>query len=126
MLSNPFKHDALLLPVLYQTESIEFKNDTYLQNRFKKEIEIEIEEFWALAYDGYENVVEIALRILIPFSSTTLFECSFSTMLKIKNKHRNRVDPVPQMVISLSNIKPNIKQIVASKGNQISAMTTNT
>ena len=44
-------------------------------------------------------------------------------MLNIKNKHRNIVDPVLQMVISLPNTEPNIKRIVASKGSQMNAMT---
>ena len=58
-------------------------NDYFLIKLYEKK---SIEEFWAMAYDGYEKIGELALRTLLPFSPTYVCECSFYTLLNIKNK----------------------------------------
>ena len=62
---------------------------------------------------GYPNIRQTALRFLMVFSTTYLCEQGFSSLLSIKNKQRNRLNPSDDMRLALSNsIVPRISQLV--------------
>ena len=56
-----------------------------------------------------------ALNILVPFSSTYLYECGFSALLYIKSKAQNRLDVKSDIRCALSTTSPDIEQLVAKK-----------
>jgi hypothetical protein len=70
----------------------------------------------------FDNIMRIlfALRVLIPFVSTYLCKSSFSTLLQIKSKQRNRMNMENDMRCLLSNIFPRIMDLVRKKQTQIS------
>ena len=108
LISNVLDYDVEKIDIEYQEEFLELTTDTNLKEVFIKE---ETNTFWTTAYNGYPNISGIALRFILPFSSTYLCECSFSTLLFIKSKHRSRVDPLPQMRLALSNLEPRIDML---------------
>ena len=59
-----------------------------------------------------------ALNILVPFSSTYLYECGFSALLTIKCKARNRLDFESDIRCTLFATSPDIEQLVAKKQGQ--------
>jgi hypothetical protein len=77
-----------------------------------------LQEFWCKQLKGYSNLANKALSILIPFSTTYLCETGFSTLLHIKDKKRNRLDPADDMRVALSRVKPRVDLIVQRKQQQ--------
>ena len=113
-LMNPFEYDSQLIDdSTLRNEFIELITDTRLKSYYIKHT---YEEFWCHAYASYKTIGEFALRILVPFGTTYLCEKSFSTLVNIKTKYRNRVDPVPQMIVSISKIKPRFAKLSSSLG----------
>ena len=71
--------------------------------------------FWIEAYKQYKNLGSFILKLLLPFATTYLCEASFSAMLFIKSKTRNRIDPVPQMRLALTEILPEFDKLAKEK-----------
>lgn len=59
----------------------------------------------------YAELSEIAIKLLLNFTSTYLCETSFSAMTVIKTKQRNRLNAENAMRIAISNIEPRIKRL---------------
>ena len=60
----------------------------------------------------YTNVGGVALKTLIPFSSTYLCESGFSSLVSIKTKSRNKLDCEAYLRCALTSLTPRIKLIV--------------
>ena len=58
----------------------------------------------------YPQVSELAFRILLPFAPTDFCESSFSALVHIKTKARNRRKVADDMRLTLSNTKPKISE----------------
>ncbi|XP_025422772.1 zinc finger BED domain-containing protein 5-like [Sipha flava] len=70
---------------------------------------------FALKMDEYPQLSQKAVLALLPFATTYMCETGFSTYVSTKTKYRNRLDAEPNMLLKLSSIKPNIKNICNNK-----------
>ena len=69
--------------------------------------------FWCHQIVAYPLLPKKALEILIPFVTTYLCEKSFSVMVDIKTKKRNRLCCENDTRVALSKAKPRISRIVS-------------
>ena len=67
--------------------------------------ETPLAEFWIFVKNEYPQLSELAMSILIPFTSTYLCEKAFSSMVTIKTKSRNRLQVEGDLCLSLSPIQ---------------------
>lgn len=79
---------------------------------------LQLESFWCSQMKSYPSLAERAIKILIPFVSTYLCEAGFSTLLHIKTKQRNRLDPERDMRVALSQKHPRLEKLLKSKQQQ--------
>jgi len=109
---NPFSSalNVASLPDDVQDEFLELRNDSSARDQFKEKT---LNEFWCGMHQKYANVAALALRVLLPYASTYLCESGFSTLLHIKSKSRNRLNPENDMRLSLSTTQPRIVNLVA-------------
>jgi len=98
-----------ILTDTFQEQAIELKNDSRAEMYFNSGSSLE--EFWAKYQPIYPEISNVALKILVQFSSTYLCESGFSSLAVIKTKHRNRLDVESDLTCSLSNIEQNIKKL---------------
>ncbi|XP_025194221.1 zinc finger BED domain-containing protein 5-like [Melanaphis sacchari] len=63
---------------------------------------------------------KIALSTLLPFASTYLCETVFSALTIIKIKYRTKLNVESDLKVAVSNIKPNMKSIIAQVQAQVS------
>ena len=56
----------------------------------------------------YPDLAKIALKVLIPFAT-------FSSLLHIKTKYRNRLDVTNDMRVALCKTTPKIDQLIVAK-----------
>ena len=101
LVRNPFSGtlDIATLPSDVQDEFLDLKHDSAAKDLFEEK---SLNVFWCSMHLSYPKVSEIALRLLLPFSTTYLCEPGFSTLLQIKNKTRNRLDVDPDMRCALA------------------------
>ena len=70
----------------------------------------------------YPDISSYTIRRLLPFASTYLCECGFSSLLQIKSKQRNCLEAVESdLRCALSDTTPNIEKLVSEKQIQKSA-----
>ena len=74
-----------------------------------------LEVFWCSVQTGYPTLAKRALKILVPFATTWLCESGFSSLLYIKNKYRNAMNPENDLRISMTHKEPRFEQIIAEK-----------
>ena len=61
----------------------------------------------------YPDLSKMALKVLIPFTTTYECEAAFSTLPHIKSKYRNRLDVTHDMRVALSKTQPKIDELIA-------------
>lgn len=89
----------------FQEELIDFQANQVLKENFSQKC---LTRFWAQLKDK-PILVKEAEKALLPFPITYLCEAGFSTLVVIKNKCRNRLDPQNDVRCALSmNIYPSI------------------
>ena len=71
-----------------QEKFLELKFDSTAKDSLK---ELDLEALWAKYIPVCPLVLTPALRILIMFGSTYLFEAAFSALVAIKTKYRNKL-----------------------------------
>ncbi|MBN3278703.1 SCND3 protein, partial [Polyodon spathula] len=74
-----------------------------------------LSHFWCSVASEYPLVAEMALRVLLPFSTTYKCESRFTSLLTIKTKSRNRLDVKDDIRATLSNTVPRIQLLVSKK-----------
>ena len=62
----------------------------------------------------------IALRVVVPFASTYLRVAGFSTFINMKTKNRKGLDVGDDMILALTNARPQISKIAAQMQHQAS------
>ena len=72
-----------------QNELIDFRNDSTCKDMFET---LSICEFWARVCVSYPRIGKECIKVLLPFSSTYLYEVGFSSLVAMKTKARNRLD----------------------------------
>ncbi|XP_019202536.1 protein ZBED8-like [Oreochromis niloticus] len=93
----------------YLDEIIEIQQSQVQQQLFRTTT---LSTFW------YPIIAKKALDFLIPFVTTYLCEQSFSTMLDIKTKKRNRLFCENDMRVALAKVKPRISELVSQRQQQ--------
>ena len=112
LFATPYDQDISELPDILKEEFIDLISNSVFKQIHKDD---KIEEFWTMVAGTYPTICEYALHFLVPFASTYLCECAFSSLLFIKNKHSNKLDVEPQLVVAKSKIEPRIYLIGKKK-----------
>ena len=112
---NPFQCKVENVPEAIQEKFIELTNDSFVKDEFYI---CNLETFWVKMQCCSPRLGIRALNILVPFSSTYLCECSFSALLTIKSKARNRLDVESDIRYALSTTSLEIELLVPKKQGQ--------
>lgn len=112
MTRNPFLVDEDILDDDLQEEFLEMKYNSTAKDDFEN---MPLDNFWAKYVRVYTKVGNVALRVLLPFSSTYLCESGFSTLVSIKTKARNKLICEADLRCALSHTKPRIELLVSKK-----------
>ena len=114
LVRNPFSGilDITTIPSEGQDEFLDLKHDSAAKDLYEEK---SLNVFWCSMHQSYPNVSEIALWLLLPFSTIYLCESGFSTLLQIKSTSRNRMDVDPDMRCALSVTQPRIRQLTEKK-----------
>ena len=115
-------------PFLYNNSLLSCNDDAKLDlvelqasGKAKMEYDsLSLQDFWCKRLCDFPNLAEKALKVLTPFATTYLCETGFSTLLNIKDEHRNRLNPAHDMRVALSHTEPRLEKIVSSGQQQIS------
>lgn len=116
---DPFSVNVYELKELTAAEEdklIEISTDGALKLQFKEQ---SLPNFWAHLHADFPELSEKAMKILMPFVTTYLCEKSFSVLVYLKNKYRNRLKNVEsELRIQVSTIKPDITRLVSEMQHQ--------
>ena len=74
-----------------------------------------LHSFWCKMLLSYPRLSKKAIWLLMPYPSSYLCEHSFSTMVVMKTKYRNRLELESDMIVALSSTEPRIKKLVTGK-----------
>ncbi len=88
LVRNPFSGILVITTITseVQDEFLDLKHDSAAKDLYEEK---SLNAFWCSVHQSYPKVSEIALRLLLPFSTTYLCESGFSTLLQIKNTSWN-------------------------------------
>ncbi|XP_067142494.1 protein FAM200A-like [Centruroides vittatus] len=115
---NPFVAISESLPIHLQEELAELKADRTLKLKL---FEVPLNTFWLTIKSEYPAISEMAVNMLLPFSTTYLCELGFSTLTEIKTSKRERLRSVDEEIrVALPTIPPRISRLCAAKQAQIS------
>ncbi|XP_064080658.1 zinc finger BED domain-containing protein 5-like [Macrobrachium nipponense] len=114
LVRNPFSGtlDIATIPSDVQEEFPDLKHDSAAKDLSEEKF---LNVFKCSMHQSYPKVSEIALRLLLSFSTPCLCESGFSAPLQIKNQSRNRLDVDPDMRCVLSVTQPRIRQLTDKK-----------
>ncbi len=114
LVRNPFSGilDITTIPSEVQDEFLGLKHDFAAKDLYEEK---SLNVSWCSIHQSYLKVSEIALRLLLPFSTTYLCESGFSILLQTKNTNRNRLDVDLDMRCALSVTQPRIRQLTKKK-----------
>jgi len=76
---------------------------------------VEHERFWWSIMWSYQKLCTKALFILVPFAATHLCESRFSSLLYLKNKYRDCLNPSNDLRVALSSCVPRYKRIISKE-----------
>lgn len=101
------------LDIKAQEEFAELSCDSSLEALFKNQI---TENFWLSIKKEYPCLSEMAVQIILPFSTTYLCENAFSSLLYIKSKYRSRLHNIENVLRpALSEIEPQLTLLCSKK-----------
>lgn len=108
---NPFQADftKLTLSAANEAQLIDLSCDGAFRDKFS---ESSLSTFWLNAAAVFSELSDIALSILLPFSTTYLCEAGFSALTAMKIKYRNRLCTDDDMRLCLTCLKPRIDLLV--------------
>ena len=112
MTRNPFRIKEDILSEELQEEFLEMQCNSTAKDDFEA---MSLNDFWAKYLRIYNKVGSVAIRTLLPFSSTYLCEKGFSALVSMKTKFRNKLECEADLRCALSSTKPRIKQLVSQK-----------
>ncbi len=79
--------------------------------------------FWVQIEEKYAIISEAAIRYLLPFASTYLYETMFSSLIYLKNKYRNKLEVESDLPLALTKIGVSISFIYNSKTGTLFTLT---
>ena len=101
------------LPLKAQEEFAELSSDSNLKIQFPKK---HLTEFWILARNEFPTIGDMALNVLMPFTTTYLCEISFSALTHIKSQYRSSLKNVEEALRpAVSNIQPRFNLLCNKK-----------
>ena len=114
----PFKASRQQTLLSGQNEQLmELKHRYSLRQAFSS---MPLAEFWAVAAEDFPELAGVALRVLVPFVSTYLYETAFSVYTSTKTKYRSRLDAEPDMRTQLTQKVPPFAAIASEKQHHFS------
>ncbi len=93
-----------------QEDLIDLKENQAMKLQFDAN---DLENFWCVVIPLYQKLGTKALSILVPFATTYLCESDFSSILYLKNKYRNRLNPAHDLRVAVSNKVPRFETIIS-------------
>ncbi|XP_067131371.1 zinc finger BED domain-containing protein 5-like [Centruroides vittatus] len=115
---NPFVAISESLPIHLPEELAELKADGTLKLKL---LEVPLNTFWLTIKSEYPAIFEMAVNMLLPFSTTYLCELGFSTLTEIKTSKKERLRSVDEEIrVALPTIPQRISRLCAAKQAQIS------
>ncbi|XP_069083619.1 zinc finger BED domain-containing protein 5-like [Pleurodeles waltl] len=100
------------LPVHLQEDLIEVQSDRILQMQFNK---ISLGDFWLAISEEHSGLSKIAVKVLLPFSSSYLCEIGFSSLAVLKTKYRSRLEVEHNLRMAVARIHPQIDRLSGEK-----------
>ena len=112
---DPFvnKPGESTLSVLEEGQLLEITNDSGLKSMF--EATSNFHTFWIKVKAEYPEIATKALKSLLPFPTSYLFEAAFSAVTATKTRLRSRLDISNTLRMSLPPIIPRWDHLVAEK-----------
>uniref|UniRef100_A0A8C7ZS04 DUF4371 domain-containing protein n=1 Tax=Oryzias sinensis TaxID=183150 RepID=A0A8C7ZS04_9TELE len=98
------------LPVTHQEKLMEVASDRGLQMKFGAST---LTQFWLCVKQEHPELGQKALEQLLPFASTYLCEASFSAMMLIKTKQRNRLCLEKSLITAVASLPPRMTKILS-------------
>ncbi|CAH1999737.1 unnamed protein product [Acanthoscelides obtectus] len=92
------RNNTIIRNYKVQEEFLEIKADSSMKDDFHL---LTLGKFWIKRLPVNSTLASLALRILVPFSSTYVYETGFSALVLIKTKERNRLNVDSDMMIVL-------------------------
>lgn len=71
-----------------------------------------VDVFWIKRKHEYPELAKEALKLLVPFATSYLCELTFSSMVDIKTKKRNRLQLENDLIINVSKIAPQFDKLL--------------
>ena len=95
-----------------ENELLHLTSDTSLRIRMRSS---PLSSFWISVSKEYPHLSKKSILLLIPFTTTYLYEAGFSTLTKLKSKERNRLKPTADMRVALSSCKTDWNKVTKDK-----------
>ena len=93
------------------------KKDDLVEIRASEKIKMEFDSmylatFWCAQLEMFPQLAKNALKILVTFAAAYLCETGFSTLVSLKTKPRNRLDPGDDMRLAITKKEPRFRLII--------------
>ncbi|KAF2355624.1 hypothetical protein FHG87_013620 [Trinorchestia longiramus] len=80
---------------------------------------VDIDTIWISIQKEFPALAEKGLLVLLQFSTSYLCEVGFSSLINIKNKKERLRSTEKEMRVCLSNIRPNIQEVIRQHQAQV-------
>ena len=123
---NPFESnniyvekDCTNLPIDLANELADLSSDSGLKLKWSQ---TPVPEFWIYCTNDYPRLSTVAIKFLLPFTTTYLCESGFSVVTATKTKERNRLKAnlSSALRVGLSRMTPRIDSLVSAKQAHVS------
>lgn len=115
-IQDPFTIDAIEtlknLTTLQKEKLVELSCDPTLKRKY---LNSTLLDFWVSVGKEYKELSNIAVKILIGFSTTYLCERGFSSLTYLKNKFRSKLNVEDDLRLYLTKLEPNIEELCKRK-----------
>ncbi|XP_062860404.1 protein FAM200B-like [Trichomycterus rosablanca] len=92
--------ESVMLPSHEELQLVELSCDQTLKKRFG---DVSLSHFWCSdVMAEYPSLATLAVKTILPFSTTYLCESGFSTLVQLKSKQRNRLNTEQDLRVTLS------------------------
>jgi hypothetical protein len=114
-MKTPFLDSEYELPSVEEEQLILLPCDSTFKMLFPS---LSLLDFWFQAKYVYHEISKRAVRHLLPLATTYLCETTFSHLVRMKNKYRNRLNVEPDLRLKLSSFDPDMRKLTSGKQHQ--------
>jgi hypothetical protein len=111
-MKTPFLDSEYELPSVEEEQLMELSCDSTFEMLFPS---LQLLEFWFQAKYVYPEISKKAVRHVLPFATTYLCETTFSHLVHMKNKYKNRLKVEPDLRLKLSSFDPDMRKLTSEK-----------